>query len=157
VAGYGTQKLFCWLPINQVVYRVVHKAFSYSKKLPDLCSSEVQMHLRKATYLTRILLVLICFQFTSPVLVAGSVEKKSEELSITPHKHPAKPVNFSTLFEKDEKEGKEERTKFTTIPLQNISLTYRVRLTTYQAFHLTTVSAHVHQPPLFRLHCIYLI
>jgi hypothetical protein len=115
------------------------------------------MGLRKATYLIRTLLVLISFQFTAPVVFAGQVEKDLTHFSISTQKQSTKSFGLSTLFEKTEKEGEEERTKFSTVELRDIDLTFRVRSVAHQSFQLSTVSEHIQQSPLFRLHCVYLI
>jgi hypothetical protein len=115
------------------------------------------MELRKATYLIRALLIVVCFQFTAPVIVANPLEKNSSEYSISSQKQASKPLTLSSLFEKTEKEGEEERTKFEAVALEDITLTNLVRLVSFQSIQFNNVSSHLHQQPLFTLHCVYLI
>jgi hypothetical protein len=115
------------------------------------------MKLRKATYLIRALLIVVCFQFTAPLVVASSIEKSHADHSLTSQKHASKPLTLSSLFEKTEKEGEEERTKFEAEALQDLTLHYRVRLTSFNKIHFGNVSSHLYQQPLFTLHCVYLI
>jgi 5,10-methylenetetrahydrofolate reductase len=115
------------------------------------------MKLRKATYLIRALLVAICFQFTAPVVVAGPIEENSTHHVIASQKHASSPLSLASLFEKTEKEGEEERTKFEAVAIQDLALTFRVRLFSFQSIHFNSVSSHLYQQPLFTLHCVYLI
>lgn len=115
------------------------------------------MRLRKATYLIRALLIAVCFQFTAPVIVAGPLEQNTTHHSIASQKHTSNPLTLSSLFEKTEKEGEEERTKFEAVALEDITLAHLVRLVSFQSIHFNTVSSHLYQQPLFALHCVYLI
>jgi hypothetical protein len=115
------------------------------------------MKLRKATYLIRALLIVLCFQFTAPFVVASPIESNSSDHSFSSQKHASKPLTLSSLFEKTEKESEEERTKFESGPVQDLTLNYLVRLVSFQSIRFSNVSSHLYKQPLFTLHCVYLI
>ena len=115
------------------------------------------MNLRKATYLIRALLIAVCFQFMAPVVVASPVERILSDHSLTSHKQASKPLSLSSLFEKTENEGEEERTKFESVALEDLTLTHLVRLVSFQSIYSDNISTHLLQQPLFRLFCVYLI
>jgi hypothetical protein len=91
------------------------------------------------------------------MVVASPVEKNSTDHTLASQKHASKPISLSTLFEKTEKEGEEERTKFESEVFQDLTLSYLVRLVSFQTIRFSNVSSHLDQQPLFRLHCVYLI
>jgi len=116
------------------------------------------MSIRKSIMLVRLLLLAICFQFAAPAVVTAEVLKDPAHISFASQKQTSKPLSISSLFEKTESEGEEERTKFEAVELHDISLTFQLRSAFDQSlFESSIISAHSYQQPLFRLFCVFLI
>lgn len=115
------------------------------------------MKFRRATYLIRALLLVVCFQFTAPLVVASPIEKNFSDSSLASQKHASKPITLSSLFEKTEKEGEEERTKFEAEAHNDIALNYLVQVVLFNKAQVSNISSHLYKQPLFALYCIYLI
>lgn len=119
------------------------------------------MRLRTSKYLIRTALILICFQFIGPAFVT---QPSGSEILIanttTFHKQVAHSTLASILFEKTEKEAEEEDAGFAafTGELFDFTVSYTNRISASQItqpFH--SISGHLEEPPLFTLHCIFLI
>ncbi len=117
------------------------------------------MTLRKAIFLIRLLLVVICIQFTVPAVMASPLTNRGHLWgTFVPVKKAPKPLSASSLFEKTESEGEGERLKFEAIELEDISVSSSFRSETYHSIYCIcpAISPAQHQP-LFRLHCVFLI
>ena len=115
------------------------------------------MGLRQSKYLIRTVLILISFQFFASAFVTEATQEGSIHFSSTIHKQSAHSLTFASLFEKNEKEG-EERDKSLTVDVQDLTSSYFDRINAFRAtFHFNTVSQHIQEPPLFRLHCRFII
>jgi hypothetical protein len=114
------------------------------------------MSLRKSNYLIRTILILICFQFTATVVVSGEIEKGGSHTAYTSQKS-SKTSSFESLFEKTERET-EEKDKIFAVDLGEWDSNHLVQaLISHTCLRTDIVSDHIQKPPLYRLHCIYLI
>lgn len=117
------------------------------------------MILRKAIFLIRLLLIVICIQFTAPAVMAMPLTAGGHEQgTFVPIKKTGKPLSTSSLFEKTETEGEGERLKFDAVEIEDISASCHFRSQTFQSPCTNgPIVLYGHQPPLFRLHCVFLI
>ena len=114
------------------------------------------MSLRKSKYLIRTILILICFQFTAASFVSAEIGVSTSHIGLTAQK-VSKPLSLSSLFEKTEKEG-EEREKDFFVELPDFSLFNLSQFTSVRTVLRTDIiSFHIQEPPLFELHCVFLI
>jgi len=114
------------------------------------------MSLRKSKYLIRTILILICFQFTAASFVSAEIGASTSHIGFTAQK-VSKPLTLSSLFEKTEKEG-EEREKDFFVDLPDFRFFNFSQITSVQtALRTDIVSYHIQKPPLFELHCVFLI
>lgn len=119
------------------------------------------MRLRTSKYLIRTALILICFQFIGTAFVSQPGESETLMTNSTSfHKLSVHSSLASILFEKEEKEAeeKDENLNAFTAELFDFTLSYTNRISASQItepFH--TISGHLEEPPLFTLHCIFLI
>lgn len=119
------------------------------------------MRLRTSKYLIRTALILLCFQFIGPAFVSQSSGSETLIANTTSfHKSSVHSTLASVLFEKTEKEAEEEEGGFAafTAELFDFTLSYTNRISASQITQpLHTISGHLEEPPLFTLHCIFLI
>lgn len=117
------------------------------------------MTLRKAIFLIRLLLIVICIQFTAPAVMAMPLSTGGHEQgTFIPIKKAGKPFSASSLFEKTETEGEGERLKFDAVEIEDISISSYFRSQTFQSpCTKGPVVLNGHQQSLFRLHCVFLI
>jgi len=114
------------------------------------------MGLRKSKYFIRTILLLLCFQFIAASFVSADVETSVSHYSFTSQKL-SKTLTLSSLFEKTETED-EGREKDFFIELSDFRFFNFSQIASVQtALRTDIVSFHVQQPPLFRLHCVFLI
>jgi hypothetical protein len=117
------------------------------------------MPLRKAIFLIRLLLIVICIQFTAPAVMAMPLSTGAHtQGTFVPFKKASKPLSTSSLFEKTETEGEGERLKFEAVEIEDISISCYFRSQTFQSPCTDgPIILYGHQQPLFRLHCVFLI
>lgn len=119
------------------------------------------MRLRTSKYLIRTALILICFQFIGTAFVSQPDESETLITNTTAfHKLSVHSTLASILFEKEEKEAEEEDSGFTffTTELFDFTLSYTNRISASQITQpVHSISGHLEEPPLFTLHCIFLI
>lgn len=117
------------------------------------------MPLRKAIFLIRLLLLVICIQFTAPAVMAMPLSTGAHtQGTFVPIKKASKPLSTSSLFEKTETEGEGERLKFDAVEIEDISVSCYFRSQTYQSNGTASPTiCYGYQQPLFRLHCVFLI
>jgi len=114
------------------------------------------MGLRRSKFLIRAILVLICFQFGAAPFVSTEPGDNVPQLVFTSHK-VSKQLTLSSLFEKTEKEG-EERDKDFFVELPDFRFFNRSTLASIRTVLRTDIiSHHIQEPPLFRLHCVFII
>jgi hypothetical protein len=81
-----------------------------------------------------------------------------EQGTFVPIKKTGKLLSTSSLFEKTETEGEGERLKFDAVEIEDISASCHFRSQTFQSPCTNgPIVLYGHQPPLFRLHCVFLI
>jgi hypothetical protein len=121
--------------------------------------SIANMILRKSIVLIRLLLIVICIQFTAPsTLAVPFTDAGDEQGTILPIKKAGKPLSPSSLFEKTETKEKGERFKFHAVEIEDFSISCHFRSQICQVCCTNNpVILYGHQPPLFRLHCVFLI
>jgi hypothetical protein len=118
------------------------------------------MRLRTSKYLIRTALILFCFQFIGPAFVAQPSGTEIISDITTFHKQVAHSALASILFEKTEREAEEEDAGFVAFngELFDFTVSYSNRISASQITQpLHTISGHLEEPPLFTLHCIFLI
>jgi len=113
------------------------------------------MGLLKSNHLIRTLLIVFCFQFTVASFLSVEAVNGSAHNSFASHKL-AKPLTLlSSLFEKTEKD---EREKDFVAEVQEFAPYNFNRFTPVQTILRTDIiSYHIQKPPLFELHCVFLI
>jgi hypothetical protein len=114
------------------------------------------MGLRRSKYLIRTILILLCFQFTAASFVSVEVGTSVSHYAFTSQKL-SKSLTLSSLFEKTEKEDEgREKDFFIELPDFN-SFTFSQGSAVQTILRTDIVSFHIQEPPLFRLHCTFLI
>jgi hypothetical protein len=117
------------------------------------------MTLRKAIFLIRLLLIVICIQFTAPAVMAVPLASGGHtQGNFVPVKKAGKPLTASSLFEKTETEGEGERLKFDAVEIEDFSISCHFRSQTFKSLcAIGPIILYGHPQPLFRLHCVFLI
>jgi hypothetical protein len=114
------------------------------------------MGLRKSIYLIRLVLLLICFQFTAASLVTVESVDSSSHISLAASK-VSKPITLSSLFEKTEKEEEEKERGF-VVDVPDFSFFNFNQFASVQTrLRTDIISCHIQKPSLQRLYCIFLI
>lgn len=113
------------------------------------------MGLRRSKYLIRTILILLCFQFTAASFVSVDYGSNVSHYAFTSQKL-SKSLSLSSLFEKTEREG-EEREKDFFVDLPDFKFFNFSQIASAQTVLTDIVSYHIQKPPLFRLHCVFLI
>jgi hypothetical protein len=117
------------------------------------------MILRNALYPVRLLLLIICVQFTVFAAIAKPLTTvEYEESAFMPVEKSGNPLSASSLFEQTETEGGGKRHKFHAIEIEDISISCYYRSETFlsRCFN-DRIVLHRHQQLLFRLHHVFLI
>jgi hypothetical protein len=117
------------------------------------------MTLRKAIFLIRLLLIVICIQVTAPAVMAMCLATGEQtQGTFAPDEEDDNLLIVSPVFEKTETGGEVDRLKFDAVEIEDISISSYFRSQTFQSLCSTSpVILYGHQQPLFRLHCVLLI
>ena len=114
------------------------------------------MGLRKSKYLIRLVLILICFQFTAASFITVEPSDSSSHISLSASK-VSKPISLSSLFEKTEKEEEEKERGFIVEVPDFSFFDYNQFASVQTRLRTGIISCHIQKPSLQRLNCVFLI